>query len=53
MAINNRYDFVMLFDVEMEIQTETRTQAMLPRVDAESGYGYVTDVCLKRKFGIM
>lgn len=49
MAINNRYDFVMLFDVENGNPNGDPDAGNTPRVDAESGYGYVTDVCLKRK----
>ena len=49
MAINNRYDFVMLFDVENGNTNGDPDAGNAPRVDAESGYGYVTDVCLKRK----
>ena len=49
MAINNRYDFVMLFDVENGSPNGDPDAGNAPRVDAESGYGYVTDVCLKRK----
>lgn len=49
MAINNRYDFVMLFDVENGNPNGDPDAGNAPRVDAETGYGYVTDVCLKRK----
>lgn len=49
MAISNRYDFVMLFDVENGNPNGDPDAGNSPRVDAESGYGYVTDVCLKRK----
>ena len=49
MAINNRYDFVMLFDVEKWKSKRRPGRRQCSRVDAESGYGYVTDVCLKRK----
>ena len=49
MAINNRYDFVMLFDVENGNPNGDPDAGNAPRVDAESGYGYITDVCLKRK----
>lgn len=47
--INNRYDFVMLFDVENGNPNGDPDAGNAPRVDAESGYGYITDVCLKRK----
>ncbi len=49
MALNNRYDFVMLFDVEYGNPNGDPDAGNAPRIDAESGYGYVTDVCLKRK----
>ena len=49
MALMNRYDFVMLFDVENGNPNGDPDAGNAPRVDAESGYGYVTDVCLKRK----
>ena len=47
--INNRYDFVMLFDVENGNPNGDPDAGNAPRVDAETGFGYVTDVCLKRK----
>lgn len=49
MAINNRYDFVMLFDVENGNPNGDPDAGNSPRVDAETGFGYITDVCLKRK----
>lgn len=49
MAINNRYEFVMLFDVENGNPNGDPDAGNSPRVDVESGFGYVTDVCLKRK----
>ena len=49
MALENRYDFVMLFDVENGNPNGDPDAGNAPRVDAESGYGYITDVCLKRK----
>lgn len=49
MALENRYDFVMLFDVENGNPNGDPDAGNAPRVDVESGYGYVTDVCLKRK----
>lgn len=49
MAIDNRYDFVMLFDVENGNPNGDPDAGNAPRVDAETGYGFVTDVCLKRK----
>ena len=47
--INNRYDFVMLFDVENGNPNGDPDAGNAPRIDAETGFGYVTDVCLKRK----
>lgn len=49
MAINNRYDFVMLFDVENGNPNGDPDAGNTPRVDAETGFGYITDVCIKRK----
>lgn len=49
MALSNRYDFVMLFDVENGNPNGDPDAGNAPRVDAESGYGYITDVCIKRK----
>lgn len=49
MAIENRYDFVMLFDVENGNPNGDPDAGNSPRIDAETGYGYITDVCLKRK----
>lgn len=48
-AINNRYDFVMLFDVKDGNPNGDPDAGNLPRVDPETGNGLVTDVCLKRK----
>lgn len=47
--IKNRYEFVILFDVENGNPNGDPDAGNLPRVDPESGYGLVTDVCLKRK----
>lgn len=47
--IQNRYDFVMLFDVENGNPNGDPDAGNTPRIDAESGLGYITDVCLKRK----
>lgn len=49
MAISNRYDFVLLFDVKDGNPNGDPDAGNLPRVDAETGRGLVTDVCLKRK----
>lgn len=48
-VIRNRYEFVVLFDVENGNPNGDPDAGNLPRVDPESGYGIVTDVCLKRK----
>ena len=47
--LKNRYDFVYLFDVQDGNPNGDPDAANLPRVDAETGHGLVTDVCLKRK----
>ncbi|WP_414691705.1 type I-C CRISPR-associated protein Cas7/Csd2 [Novimethylophilus sp.] len=49
MALNNRYDFVLLFDVKDGNPNGDPDAGNLPRVDAETGRGLVTDVSLKRK----
>ena len=48
-AIKNRYEFVVLFDVENGNPNGDPDAGNMPRVDPETGYGLVTDVCLKRK----
>ena len=47
--IENRYEFVLLFDVENGNPNGDPDAGNMPRVDPESGLGIVTDVCLKRK----
>lgn len=47
--ITKRYDFVVLFDVQDGNPNGDPDAGNLPRVDAETGMGLVTDVCLKRK----
>jgi len=47
--IKNRYDFVLVFDVKDGNPNGDPDAGNLPRVDAETGCGLVTDVCLKRK----
>jgi len=47
--IKNRYDFVILFDVQDGNPNGDPDAGNLPRVDPETGRGLVTDVCLKRK----
>lgn len=49
MAIQNRYDFVLLFDVKDGNPNGDPDAGNLPRLDAETGRGLVTDVSLKRK----
>ncbi len=49
MSLNNRYDFVLLFDVKDGNPNGDPDAGNLPRMDAETGMGLVTDVCLKRK----
>jgi len=47
--MKNRYDFILLFDAQDANPNGDPDAGNLPRVDAESGQGLVTDVCLKRK----
>ena len=47
--ISNRYEFVMLYDVENGNPNGDPDAGNMPRIDPETGYGIVTDVCLKRK----
>ncbi|WP_322054181.1 type I-C CRISPR-associated protein Cas7/Csd2 [Paraburkholderia bannensis] len=49
MTIANRYDFVLLFDVKDGNPNGDPDAGNLPRIDAETGHGLVTDVSLKRK----
>lgn len=48
-SIQNRYDFLLVFDVQDGNPNGDPDAGNLPRVDAETGRGLVTDVCLKRK----
>lgn len=48
-TIQNRYDFVLLFDVLDGNPNGDPDAGNLPRIDPETGHGLVTDVCLKRK----
>lgn len=48
-VIKNGYEFVALFDVENGNPNGDPDAGNMPRIDPESGYGLVTDVCLKRK----
>lgn len=47
--IKNRIDFVYIFDVQDGNPNGDPDAGNLPRIDAETGMGLVTDVCLKRK----
>lgn len=47
--IKNRYDFIILFDVENGNPNGDPDAGNMPRIDPETGLGLVTDVCLKRK----
>ncbi|MDO4320138.1 MAG: type I-C CRISPR-associated protein Cas7/Csd2 [Bacteroidales bacterium] len=47
--LQNRIDFIYLFDVQDGNPNGDPDAGNLPRVDAETGHGLVTDVCLKRK----
>jgi CRISPR-associated protein Csd2 len=47
--MNHRYEFIFLFDVKDANPNGDPDAGNLPRVDAETGHGLITDVCLKRK----
>lgn len=47
--LKNRYEFVLLYDVENGNPNGDPDAGNMPRIDPETGYGIVTDVCLKRK----
>ena len=49
MSLENRYDFVLLFDVKDGNPNGDPDAGNLPRTDAETGHGLMTDVALKRK----
>lgn len=48
-AIKNRYEFSVLFEVENGNPNGDPDAGNMPRIDADTGHGLVTDVCLKRK----
>lgn len=48
-VIKNRYEFVVLFEVENGNPNGDPDAGNMPRIDPETGHGIVTDVCLKRK----
>lgn len=47
--IKNRYEFTVLFEVKNGNPNGDPDAGNMPRIDPETGYGIVTDVCLKRK----
>ncbi len=47
--LSNRYEFVLFYDVENGNPNGDPDAGNMPRIDPETGYGIVTDVCLKRK----
>ena len=49
MSLNHRYDFVLIFDVKDGNPNGDPDAGNLPRLDAETGHGLMTDVALKRK----
>lgn len=49
MSLNQRYDFVLVFDVQDGNPNGDPDAGNMPRLDAETGHGLVTDVALKRK----
>ncbi|MDR2800479.1 MAG: type I-C CRISPR-associated protein Cas7/Csd2 [Desulfovibrio sp.] len=48
-AIQNRHEFVLLFDVENGNPNGDPDAGNMPRIDPETNHGLITDVCLKRK----
>ena len=48
-VINNKYDFSIFFDVQNGNPNGDPDANNMPRIDPETGYGIVTDVCIKRK----
>jgi CRISPR-associated protein Csd2 len=48
-TIKNRYEFIMLYDVENGNPNGDPDAGNMPRLDPETGHGIVTDVCIKRK----
>ena len=48
-ALTHRYEFALLFDVENGNPNGDPDAGNTPRIDPETGFGLVTDVCLKRK----
>lgn len=48
-VIKNRYEFTALIEVENGNPNGDPDAGNMPRIDAETGYGIITDVCVKRK----
>ena len=48
-VVANRYEFMVLVEAKMCNPNGDPDAGNMPRVDVETGYGLVTDVCLKRK----
>jgi CRISPR-associated protein Csd2 len=48
-TIKNRYEFVILFEVQNGNPNGDPDAGNMPRIDPETGFGLVTDVCIKRK----
>ena len=49
MSLANRYEFALIFDVKDGNPNGDPDAGNMPRMDAETGHGLVTDVALKRK----
>ena len=49
MAIENRYEFVLYYDVSNGNPNGDPDAGNMPRIDPETNYGLITDVCIKRK----
>lgn len=47
--VDKRYEFVLMFDVENGNPNGDPDAGNMPRIDAETNFGIITDVCLKRK----
>ena len=47
--IENRYEFVLFYDVENGNPNGDPDAGNMPRIDPETLFGIVTDVCIKRK----
>ena len=49
--INNRYDFIMLFDVENGNPNGDPDAGNMPRTDPETGYSFEFVIYKKKKHG--